>query len=51
MQHGECVGGYSESALSKKVPVNVILIKVDRVETHKVKDKKDPQFFNIDHLL
>lgn len=39
MQHGECVGGYSESAVSKKVPVNVIVIKVDRVETYKVEDK------------
>lgn len=28
-----------ESAVSKNVPVNVILIKVDRVETHKVEDK------------
>lgn len=38
MQHGECVGGYSESAESKKVPVNVIT-KVDRLETYKVEDK------------
>lgn len=31
MQHGECVGGYSELAVSKKASVNVIVSEVDRV--------------------
>lgn len=44
MQHGECVGGYSESAESKKVPVNVIMTKVDRLETYKVEEGRSTVF-------